>query len=145
MFLLPFFRGAKKKPYLTTQQFCDFLNKQQRDPRLNEVLYPNYTLAKADELIHRYETKSGMAQKGKNVGRTVLVNTHLVQLICRSCKTSLYILSRFTYLTTYMSVMNSYDGVRARTHTCIHAYTHVYIYVHALTHALTITHTSRVC
>ncbi|BFZ08025.1 hypothetical protein BsWGS_11064 [Bradybaena similaris] len=56
--------GAKKKPYLTTQQFCDFLNKQQRDPRLNEVLYPNYTLAKADELIHRYETKSGMAQKG---------------------------------------------------------------------------------
>lgn len=136
MFLLPFFRGAKKKPYLTTQQFCDFLNKQQRDPRLNEVLYPNYTLAKADELIHRYETKSGMAQKGKNVGRTVLVNTHLVQLICRSCKTSLYILSRFTYLTTYMSVMNSYDGVRARAHmhSCIHTRTHICACTYTRTH-----------
>ncbi|CAL1539426.1 unnamed protein product [Lymnaea stagnalis] len=56
--------GAKKKPYLTSQQFCDFLNKQQRDPRLNEILYPNYTLAQADQLIHKYENKSGMAQKG---------------------------------------------------------------------------------
>ncbi|XP_059176401.1 1-phosphatidylinositol 4,5-bisphosphate phosphodiesterase classes I and II-like isoform X4 [Physella acuta] len=56
--------GAKKKPYLTSQQFRDFLNKYQRDPRLNEILYPNYTLAQADQLINKYENKSGMAQKG---------------------------------------------------------------------------------
>ncbi|RUS73878.1 hypothetical protein EGW08_018364 [Elysia chlorotica] len=56
--------GAKKKPYLTKEQFCDFLNKQQRDPRLNEILYPNYTLAQADALIHRFEPRSSMAQKG---------------------------------------------------------------------------------
>ncbi|CAG5134812.1 unnamed protein product, partial [Candidula unifasciata] len=55
--------GAKKKPYLTAQQVCDFLNKQQRDPRLNEILYPHYSLAQAEALIHRYENKSGMAQK----------------------------------------------------------------------------------
>ncbi|BFZ12494.1 hypothetical protein BsWGS_15532 [Bradybaena similaris] len=56
--------GAKKKPYLTAQQVCNFLNKQQRDPRLNEILYPHYTLTQAEALIHRYENKSGMAQKG---------------------------------------------------------------------------------
>ncbi|XP_055878917.1 1-phosphatidylinositol 4,5-bisphosphate phosphodiesterase beta-1-like isoform X4 [Biomphalaria glabrata] len=56
--------GAKKKPYLTVEQFCDFLNKQQRDPRLNEILYPNYSLKQADQLIHKYENKAGMAQKG---------------------------------------------------------------------------------
>ncbi|GFO34871.1 1-phosphatidylinositol 4,5-bisphosphate phosphodiesterase beta-1-like [Plakobranchus ocellatus] len=55
--------GAKKKPYLTKDQFCDFLNKQQRDPRLNEILYPNYSLAQADALIHRFEPRSSMAQK----------------------------------------------------------------------------------
>lgn len=66
------FRGAKKKPYLTAQQFCDFLNKQQRDPRLNEILYPNYTLAQAETIIHRYENKSGMAQKGKHATQRFL-------------------------------------------------------------------------
>ncbi|XP_067682324.1 1-phosphatidylinositol 4,5-bisphosphate phosphodiesterase beta-1-like isoform X2 [Haliotis asinina] len=56
--------GAKKKPYLTVEQFTEFLNKHQRDPRLNEILYPFYTVARAQELIDQYETKTGMAQKG---------------------------------------------------------------------------------
>ncbi|KAL3875090.1 hypothetical protein ACJMK2_038024 [Sinanodonta woodiana] len=56
--------GAKKKPYLTAEQFVQFLNKEQRDPRLNEILYPYYTLKQATELIETYETKSAMAAKG---------------------------------------------------------------------------------
>ncbi|XP_071081151.1 1-phosphatidylinositol 4,5-bisphosphate phosphodiesterase beta-1-like [Haliotis cracherodii] len=56
--------GAKKKPYMTVEQFTEFLNKHQRDPRLNEILYPFYTVARAQELIDQYETKTGMAQKG---------------------------------------------------------------------------------
>ncbi|KAJ8308701.1 hypothetical protein KUTeg_013575 [Tegillarca granosa] len=57
-------RGAKKKPYLTVEQFVQFLNKEQRDPRLNEILYPYYTIKQAQEFIDMYETKHGMAAKG---------------------------------------------------------------------------------
>ncbi|XP_050405762.2 1-phosphatidylinositol 4,5-bisphosphate phosphodiesterase beta-1 isoform X2 [Patella vulgata] len=56
--------GAKKKPYLTVDQFQTFLNNQQRDPRLNEILYPFYTKAQAQELIEQFENKAGMAEKG---------------------------------------------------------------------------------
>ena len=58
------FRGAKKKPYMTTEQFVKFLNKEQRDPRLNEILYPYYTSKQAIELIEHYESKTNMAAKG---------------------------------------------------------------------------------
>ncbi|XP_053374625.1 1-phosphatidylinositol 4,5-bisphosphate phosphodiesterase beta-1-like isoform X2 [Mercenaria mercenaria] len=56
--------GAKKKPYLTSEQFVKFLNNEQRDPRLNEILYPYYTQKQALELIHQYETKPNMSAKG---------------------------------------------------------------------------------
>ncbi|XP_076443085.1 1-phosphatidylinositol 4,5-bisphosphate phosphodiesterase classes I and II-like [Babylonia areolata] len=56
--------GAKKKPYLTLEQFTDFLNREQRDPRLNEVLYPLTSEKQAQELISNHEAKSGMASKG---------------------------------------------------------------------------------
>ena len=46
------------------EQFQDFLNKHQRDPRLNEILYPFYTKDQAQALIDTYETKQGMAAKG---------------------------------------------------------------------------------
>ncbi|XP_060592659.1 1-phosphatidylinositol 4,5-bisphosphate phosphodiesterase beta-1-like isoform X3 [Ruditapes philippinarum] len=55
--------GAKKKPYLTSEQFVKFLNNEQRDPRLNEILYPYYTQKQALELIHQYETKPNMSAK----------------------------------------------------------------------------------
>ncbi|XP_052106026.1 1-phosphatidylinositol 4,5-bisphosphate phosphodiesterase classes I and II-like isoform X4 [Mytilus californianus] len=57
--------GAKKKPILTVDQFWQFLNKEQRDPRLNEILYPHCTLSMAQEYISKYETKVGMADKGQ--------------------------------------------------------------------------------
>ncbi|KAK7474679.1 hypothetical protein BaRGS_00034044, partial [Batillaria attramentaria] len=56
--------GAKKKPYLSAEQFTQFLNEQQRDPRLNEILYPFTNIKQAQELINTYETKHSMAQKG---------------------------------------------------------------------------------
>ena len=59
------FRGAKKKPYMTTEQFVKFLNKEQRDPRLNEILYPYYSSSQALELILKNESKANMASKGR--------------------------------------------------------------------------------
>ncbi|XP_044537957.1 1-phosphatidylinositol 4,5-bisphosphate phosphodiesterase beta-3 [Gracilinanus agilis] len=47
--------GAKGKPYLTLEQLLDFVNQKQRDPRLNEVLYPPLRPAQARLLIEKYE------------------------------------------------------------------------------------------
>ncbi|XP_048737703.2 1-phosphatidylinositol 4,5-bisphosphate phosphodiesterase beta-1-like isoform X4 [Ostrea edulis] len=56
--------GAKKKPYLSVEQFVNFLNKEQRDPRLNEILYPYYTVRQAQDIINEYEFRQNMATKG---------------------------------------------------------------------------------
>uniref|UniRef100_A0A2K5VQY7 Phosphoinositide phospholipase C n=1 Tax=Macaca fascicularis TaxID=9541 RepID=A0A2K5VQY7_MACFA len=48
-------RGAKGKPYLTLEQLMDFINQKQRDPRLNEVLYPPLRPSQARLLIEKYE------------------------------------------------------------------------------------------
>ena len=50
---------------MTTEQFVKFLNKEQRDPRLNEILYPYYTTSQALELILKNESKANMASKGR--------------------------------------------------------------------------------
>ncbi|XP_072826301.1 1-phosphatidylinositol 4,5-bisphosphate phosphodiesterase beta-3 isoform X1 [Vicugna pacos] len=47
--------GAKGKPYLTLEQLMDFINQKQRDPRLNEVLYPPLRPSQARQLIEKYE------------------------------------------------------------------------------------------
>uniref|UniRef100_A0A452T4F4 Phosphoinositide phospholipase C n=1 Tax=Ursus maritimus TaxID=29073 RepID=A0A452T4F4_URSMA len=47
--------GAKGKPYLTLEQLMDFINQKQRDPRLNEVLYPPLRPSQARLLIEKYE------------------------------------------------------------------------------------------
>ncbi|KAK2100248.1 1-phosphatidylinositol 4,5-bisphosphate phosphodiesterase beta-3 [Saguinus oedipus] len=53
---LPFVSlGAKGKPYLTLEQLMDFINQKQRDPRLNEVLYPPLRPSQARLLIEKYE------------------------------------------------------------------------------------------
>lgn len=41
--------------YITVSQFVKFLNEKQRDPRLNEVLYPMYDEARAIQIISTYE------------------------------------------------------------------------------------------
>ncbi|KAM8814322.1 1-phosphatidylinositol 4,5-bisphosphate phosphodiesterase beta-3 isoform 2-T2 [Rhynchonycteris naso] len=47
--------GAKGKPYLTLEQLMDFVNQKQRDPRLNEVLYPPLGPSQTRLLIEKYE------------------------------------------------------------------------------------------
>ncbi|XP_012520828.1 PREDICTED: 1-phosphatidylinositol 4,5-bisphosphate phosphodiesterase beta-3 isoform X2 [Propithecus coquereli] len=47
--------GSKGKPYMTLEQLMDFINQKQRDPRLNEVLYPPLRPSQARLLIEKYE------------------------------------------------------------------------------------------
>ncbi|PFX28836.1 1-phosphatidylinositol 4,5-bisphosphate phosphodiesterase beta-1 [Stylophora pistillata] len=56
--------GAKKKPYLTVEQLVEFLNSEQRDPRLNEILFPYCTSEKAQAIIEKHEPNRDFAKKG---------------------------------------------------------------------------------
>uniref|UniRef100_A0A8C9VAF7 Phosphoinositide phospholipase C n=1 Tax=Scleropages formosus TaxID=113540 RepID=A0A8C9VAF7_SCLFO len=60
-----FLHGAKSRPYLTVEQLTDFINNKQRDPRLNEILYPPLKTEQVELLIEKYEPNVSMAQKGQ--------------------------------------------------------------------------------
>ncbi|XP_012659519.1 1-phosphatidylinositol 4,5-bisphosphate phosphodiesterase beta-1 [Otolemur garnettii] len=57
--------GAKSKPYLTVDQMMDFINLKQRDPRLNEILYPPLKQEQVQVLIEKYEPNESLAKKGQ--------------------------------------------------------------------------------
>ena len=61
---IPIDRGVGKKPYLTVEQLVDFLNNTQRDPRLNEILYPYYNTARAQSIIEAHERNQDFVKKG---------------------------------------------------------------------------------
>lgn len=62
-------RGAKGKPYLTLEQLMDFINQKQRDPRLNEVLYPPLGPSQTRLLIEKYEPNKQFLERGEPAGR----------------------------------------------------------------------------
>lgn len=58
-------RGATgKKKLMTVDQFVDFLNRTQRDPRLNEILHPYANTDQAKDLIREFEPNKQSAQRG---------------------------------------------------------------------------------
>lgn len=57
--------GTGKRRQMSTTQLVEFLNKTQRDPRLNEILYPYANPARARDIIHEYEQNKFNAQKGQ--------------------------------------------------------------------------------
>uniref|UniRef100_A0A3Q3JY10 1-phosphatidylinositol 4,5-bisphosphate phosphodiesterase n=1 Tax=Monopterus albus TaxID=43700 RepID=A0A3Q3JY10_MONAL len=56
--------GAKSRPYLTVEQMTEFINSKQRDPRLNEILYPPLKPEQVQVLVDKYEPNVLLAQKG---------------------------------------------------------------------------------
>lgn len=56
--------NTSKKKVMNVDQFVDFLNKEQRDPRLNEILHPYANRSRAHDLIDQYEPTRELAQKG---------------------------------------------------------------------------------
>lgn len=57
--------GAKSRPYLTVEQMRDFINNKQRDPRLNEILYPPLKAEQVQGLVEKYEPDSMLLQRGQ--------------------------------------------------------------------------------
>ncbi|XP_072362203.1 1-phosphatidylinositol 4,5-bisphosphate phosphodiesterase beta-1 isoform X2 [Scyliorhinus torazame] len=57
--------GAKTRSYLTVDQMTEFINSKQRDPRLNEILYPPVKPEQVQQLIEKYEPNVTLAKRGQ--------------------------------------------------------------------------------
>ncbi|XP_015115632.1 1-phosphatidylinositol 4,5-bisphosphate phosphodiesterase classes I and II [Diachasma alloeum] len=56
--------GNTKRRLMNVNQLVEFLNQSQRDPRLNEILYPYANTARAKDIINQYEPNKFNASKG---------------------------------------------------------------------------------
>ncbi|XP_051174299.1 1-phosphatidylinositol 4,5-bisphosphate phosphodiesterase-like [Leptopilina boulardi] len=54
-----------KAEFINLQQFVTFMNEKQRDPRLNEILYPLYTEKRCTEIINDYEPDDKLKSEQK--------------------------------------------------------------------------------
>ncbi|XP_037304520.2 1-phosphatidylinositol 4,5-bisphosphate phosphodiesterase beta-4-like isoform X3 [Pungitius pungitius] len=55
--------NGNKTDYLTVDQLVSFLNENQRDPRLNEILFPFYDPKRAMQIIEKYERDGELKKK----------------------------------------------------------------------------------
>uniref|UniRef100_A0AAY4CBM6 Phosphoinositide phospholipase C n=1 Tax=Denticeps clupeoides TaxID=299321 RepID=A0AAY4CBM6_9TELE len=58
-----FAEKAKGCSYLSTEQMTDFINNKQRDPRLNEILYPPLKPDQVQVLMEKYEPNQGLLDR----------------------------------------------------------------------------------
>ena len=77
------------KPYATAKEFCSFLNKHHRDPRLNEILFPYLKEDEAKQIIVQMEPNKDYAQKGQ-------LTAHGLRNYLRSKENAIIHLSRFS-------------------------------------------------
>ncbi|XP_069014660.1 1-phosphatidylinositol 4,5-bisphosphate phosphodiesterase beta-4-like isoform X2 [Embiotoca jacksoni] len=57
--------NGNKTDYLTVDQLVSFLNENQRDPRLNEILFPFYDPKRAMQIVDKYERDEDLKKKGQ--------------------------------------------------------------------------------
>ncbi|KAG7256440.1 hypothetical protein CRUP_036139 [Coryphaenoides rupestris] len=57
--------NGSKTDFLTIDQLVSFLNENQRDPRLNEILFPFYDPKRATQIIEKYERDADLKKKGR--------------------------------------------------------------------------------
>ena len=74
-------RTNGKSDTIGISAFIDFLNDKQRDPRLNEILYPLYNERRATQIIDEYEQ-----DKENRARRTFAISphSHKIQLLMHS-------------------------------------------------------------
>ena len=64
IFIFQLFRAGGKSNEITVKGLIEFLNEKQRDPRLNEILYPHYNENRVMEIIRTYEKNPVLVEKG---------------------------------------------------------------------------------
>ncbi|XP_026173930.1 1-phosphatidylinositol 4,5-bisphosphate phosphodiesterase beta-3 isoform X2 [Mastacembelus armatus] len=55
--------GSKRKPFISLDQLTDFINRKQRDSRLNEVLYPPLKREQVRLIMEKYETNTSQLER----------------------------------------------------------------------------------
>ncbi|XP_041634922.1 1-phosphatidylinositol 4,5-bisphosphate phosphodiesterase beta-3 [Cheilinus undulatus] len=55
--------GSKGKPFISLDQLMDFINRRQRDSRLNEVLYPPLKREQVRQIMEKYETNTSQLER----------------------------------------------------------------------------------
>uniref|UniRef100_A0A3P8QSN8 Phosphoinositide phospholipase C n=1 Tax=Astatotilapia calliptera TaxID=8154 RepID=A0A3P8QSN8_ASTCA len=55
--------GSKRKPFISLDQLMDFINRRQRDSRLNEVLYPPLKRDQVRQIMEKYETNTSQLER----------------------------------------------------------------------------------
>ena len=60
-----YFSTQGKANEINVEQFINFLNEKQRDPRLNEILYPLYDEKRSLEIINTYEQSEEFRTKSR--------------------------------------------------------------------------------
>ncbi len=65
LFLLYITSTSTTDDTISLEKLIEFLNEKQRDPRLNEILYPHYNATRVREIISAYETDQNLVQQGK--------------------------------------------------------------------------------
>ncbi len=73
MNLLSVSSGARSRNYLTVDEMTEFINSKQRDPRLNEILYPPLKPVQIQQLMEKFEPNAAVIQKGLSFFRIHLI------------------------------------------------------------------------
>ena len=59
------FHFSTKTETISLPKFIEFMNEKQRDPRLNEMLFPSYGDKRCMEIINKYEPDEENKKKSK--------------------------------------------------------------------------------
>ena len=61
-------------------KFIDFMNDKQRDPRLNEMLFPSYGEKRCMEIINKYEPNEENKKNSKLKVTHTEANNHILSI-----------------------------------------------------------------
>lgn len=101
------FRTQGKADTINLEQLITFLNEKQRDPTLNEILYPLYDEKRALEIINDYEQNETARNQSKPKKRTFSRNlfiTIFLFLFYLSVSFSIYV-SIYLSISLYLSLL----------------------------------------
>ncbi|KAK7907215.1 hypothetical protein WMY93_015827 [Mugilogobius chulae] len=77
--------GAKSQQYLNVEQMTEFINSKQRDPRLNEILYPPLKPEQVQLLVDKYEPSPELAEKAGQLAGNSSVEMYK-QVLLSGCR-----------------------------------------------------------
>ena len=80
MYIQPyFFNSSTKTETISMPKFIEFMNEKQRDPRLNEMLFPSYSEKRCMEIINLYEPNEEN-KKNSKLAYLLVLYLHILEI-----------------------------------------------------------------